>query len=211
MTTCDEALTRMCDPHSEVSAHYLIDEDGTTYQLVPESQRAWHAGRSYWRGTTDVNSASIGIELVNPGHEHGYRPFPAPQIARLTVLCRDIMDRHNMPAQGVVGHSDIAPGRKLDPGELFPWADLASRGVGVWPESPSPPEPTADGTVWDDLATIGYADPRSERYGGAILDATSGQKDVLTAFQRRFMQSNMTGVADAATLSCARAVAALFS
>jgi len=116
MRTAGEALARLCDVSSQVSAHYMIDEDGTVINLVPEEKRAWHAGRSYWRGITDVNSASIGIELVNPGHEFGYRPFPEPQMDALLPLLADMMDRHDIPRANVVGHSDVAPARKVDPG-----------------------------------------------------------------------------------------------
>ena len=125
MRTGQEALDRMCDPEAKVSAHYMIDEDGTVTQLVPEDKRAWHAGKSYWRGITDVNSASIGIELVNPGHEWGYRPFPEDQMGALLPLLADIVDRHNIPRANIVGHSDVAPARKQDPGELFDWDRLA--------------------------------------------------------------------------------------
>jgi N-acetylmuramoyl-L-alanine amidase len=126
MRTGAEALERMCDPAAEVSAHYMIDEDGTVTRLVAEEKRAWHAGRSYWRGITDVNSASVGIELVNPGHEWGYRPFTDAQMDSLVPLLADIVKRHNIPRANVVGHSDIAPARKDDPGELFDW-DLLGR------------------------------------------------------------------------------------
>ncbi|MCW1382963.1 N-acetylmuramoyl-L-alanine amidase [Novosphingobium sp. KCTC 2891] len=126
MQTAGEALERMCDPAAEVSAHYMIDEDGTVTRLVPEDKRAWHAGRSYWRGETDINSASVGIELVNPGHDWGYRPFPDAQMEALVPLLADIVKRHGIPRANVVGHSDIAPARKTDPGELFDW-DLLAR------------------------------------------------------------------------------------
>lgn len=127
MKTAKDALERLCDPAAEVSAHYVIDEDGTLYQLVDEEKRAWHAGVSKWDGETDINSASIGIELVNPGHEFGYRAFPAAQMEALAKLCKDIMTRHDI--QTVLGHSDIAPERKQDPGELFDWQWLADAGV----------------------------------------------------------------------------------
>jgi N-acetylmuramoyl-L-alanine amidase len=125
MRTATDALERMCNPAAEVSAHYMIDEDGTVTQLVDEEHRAWHAGRSSWRGETDVNSASIGIELVNPGHEFGYRPFPEVQIEALLPLLSDIVQRRAIAPANVVGHSDVAPARKQDPGELFPWERLA--------------------------------------------------------------------------------------
>lgn len=134
MRTAEEALERLCDPSSEVSAHYLIEESGEIHSLVPENRRAWHAGKSYWAGETDINSASIGIEIVNPGHEFGYRAFPEHQIVSLIRLAKGILKRYGIPPARVLGHSDVAPGRKTDPGELFPWERLAREGVGLWPE-----------------------------------------------------------------------------
>jgi len=133
MQTGRAALERMCDPEAKVSAHYMIEEDGRLFQLVPEEARAWHAGVSYWRGNRDINSRSIGIELVNPGHEFGYRPFPEAQMAALIALAQGILGRHAIPARNVVGHADVAPTRKQDPGELFDWQRLAEAGVGQWP------------------------------------------------------------------------------
>lgn len=127
-------LGRVADPAGRVSPHYMIDRDGTVYRFVAESCRAWHAGKSFWRGERDINSVSVGIEMVNEGHAGGCPPFPAAQIDALITLCRDIMARHGIPAQGVLGHSDIAPGRKIDPGPALDWRALAARGVGVWPE-----------------------------------------------------------------------------
>lgn len=126
MQTGAEALERMLDPAAEVSAHYMIEEDGTVFRLVDEDKRAWHAGRSFWRGITDVNSASIGIEIVNPGHEWGYRPFTDAQMDALVPLLAEIKVRHDIPRANIVGHSEIAPSRKLDPGELFDWEALAA-------------------------------------------------------------------------------------
>lgn len=136
METTEAALARMCDRESKVSAHYLVSEEGLIYQLVKEQDRAWHAGKSFWRGTTDLNSASIGIELSNPGHTYGYVPFPEEQITALKCLIKDIAGRNNMSAKtALLAHSDIAPDRKKDPGELFPWASLAADGLGLWPLS----------------------------------------------------------------------------
>lgn len=132
MQTGEAALTRLRDPAAEVSAHYMIEEDGRIYQLVPEAKRAWHAGVSHWRGQDNINHTSIGIELVHPGHEWGYRPFEAPQIDALLELLTGLTARHRIPPQNFVGHSDIAPGRKADPGELFPWQRLAEAGFGLW-------------------------------------------------------------------------------
>ena len=131
METMLAARERLSDPESKVSAHYLVDTDGTLYDLVPEDKRAWHAGLSYWHGETDINSCSIGIEIVNPGHEFGYKPFPSAQMQTVMELGRAIKTRHDI--KYVLGHSDIAPERKKDPGELFPWEWLAGQGVGMWP------------------------------------------------------------------------------
>ncbi len=135
MKTEEGALERLCDPAAKVSAHYTIGEDGTVYAHVPEARRAWHAGVSFWAGVTNVNARSIGIELVNPGHEYGYRAFPDAQIAALIILCHGILQRHPISPTRVLAHSDVAPARKEDPGELFPWERLAKAGIGLWPVS----------------------------------------------------------------------------
>ena len=134
MKTGEEALARLCDPQAKVSAHYTVDRDGRVYHHVPEERRAWHAGVAYWAGESNVNGRSIGIELVNPGHEFGYEPFADAQIEALIDLAGGILKRHAIPAARVVGHSDVAPARKTDPGEFFPWAQLADYGIGLWPE-----------------------------------------------------------------------------
>ena len=136
MRDAEAALRRLTDPAAKVSSHYLIDEDGATYRLVDEGRRAWHAGVSYWGGERDINGVSIGIELVNPGHEFGYRPFPQPQMEALVELGRAILARHPIPPARVLGHSDVAPTRKTDPGELFDWRALAEAGIGLWPTPP---------------------------------------------------------------------------
>ena len=133
MPDAQSALKRLCDPQSEVSAHLMIDEAGEIYRLVADTHRAWHAGQSFWQGETDLNSVSIGIELVNKGHEFGYTPFPAAQIEALKTQIAFLMKTHTLPASCLWGHSDIAPLRKEDPGELFPWQELAAEGMGVWP------------------------------------------------------------------------------
>jgi N-acetylmuramoyl-L-alanine amidase len=133
MQNAAAALDRLCDPEARVSSHYVIEEDGTIWRLVPEERRAWHAGVSYWMGETTLNTVSIGIEIVNPGHEWGYRSFPEAQMQAVEVLCRDILARRRIPSYRVVGHSDIAPTRKSDPGELFDWPRLARAGIGLWP------------------------------------------------------------------------------
>jgi len=183
MPTAQEALDRMCDPAAEVSAHYLIDEDGTVTQMVDEGHRAWHAGRSYWRGMTDINSASIGIELVNPGHEWGYRPFPEAQIDALLPLLADIVKRYDIPRANVVGHSDIAPARKDDPGELFPWARLARIRLAL-----PVPRPTMR-LIYDNHGAFYLA---LERFGYDIADGHAAVR----AFQRRWRPRQITGEID---------------
>jgi N-acetylmuramoyl-L-alanine amidase len=183
MTSAAAALARMCDPAAEVSAHYLIDEDGTIRQLVAEERRAWHAGAASWGGVADVNSRSIGIELQNPGHEYGYRDFPAVQVAALTELALDIIARQRIPAALVLGHSDVAPARKQDPGEKFPWAELAASGIGLWPDFAAA-APSGEPAL--QLAAIGY--------DTADLAAT------VTAFQRHWRPVRCDGVLDGETL-----------
>jgi len=183
MQSAAEALERLCDPAAEVSAHYMIDEDGTVIRLVAEEHRAWHAGRSYWRGITDINSASIGIELVNPGHEFGYRPFPDEQMQALLPLLADIVKRHDIPRANVVGHSDIAPARKEDPGELFPWALLARYRLTL-----AKPELTMR-LIYDNPGAFFLA---LERFGYDITD----QKAAVRAFQRRWRPQRIDGEID---------------
>ena len=199
-----EWIAAVCDPKVELSAHYLVKQSGQIIQLVDESKRAWHAGKSYWRGITDMNSASIGIELSNPGHPHDYQPFPVAQIHALKNLIRDIVQRNNLDAAlALLAHSDIAPTRKEDPGELFPWQDLAQEGLGLWPE----PE-EQDYASFDDreaavlLRAIGYDCP-VDTFKDPIAQAT------LLAFQRRYHPQNLTGVADAETVARLRALKAL--
>jgi N-acetylmuramoyl-L-alanine amidase len=191
MASAAEALARLCDPVAEVSAHYLIDEDGTVIALVPEERRAWHAGASAWAGGTGLNDRSIGIELVNPGHEFGYRPFPEPQYRACIDLCRGILGRWPIPARRVLAHSDVAPARKQDPGELFDWARLAAAGIGLWPE-PGVGAPRPVATLQDELARFGYAVPTHGR-----LDAAT--RCVVAAFQRHFRPARVDGQADRAT------------
>ena len=184
METAAAALDRLLDPAAKVSAHYMIDEDGTVLRLVDEARRAWHAGVASWRGATDVNARSIGIELVNPGHEFGYRPFPGAQMAALIDLARDILARHPIPARNVVGHSDVAPERKQDPGEMFDWRALAEAGVGLWPWD-APPESLPPDRAWGLLREYGYAD---------------GGQPSLAAFQRHFRPLRINGRWDEETL-----------
>jgi N-acetylmuramoyl-L-alanine amidase len=200
----DLALKRLCDPAAKVSAHYLIEEDGRVFKLVDEAMRAWHAGKSYWRGVADMNSASIGIELVNPGHRNGYRSFPSAQIAAVKSVMRDIIARHNLsPAFAPLGHSDIAPERKEDPGEFFPWQELAKDGLGIWPV----PRPEDYGHAEDEevqklLRAIGYECPLSGAYDRATRAA-------LLAFQRRYEPDNLTGTPEQETIARVRALVRL--
>ncbi len=208
------ALARMQeDKEPRVSAHYMVEEDGRVFALVPEDKRAWQAGRSWWRGDEDLNSRSIGIEIVNPGHEWGYRPFPEPQIAAVLELCQGILSRWPIPQNRIVAHSDIAPDRKEDPGELFPWKRFAEAGVGLWPE-PQRPEPwmmhgaemgdagvTVEG-LQRDLATIGYGISVT-----GVFDAATAA--VVRAFQRRWRPMRVDGVGDVDTIVLANSVAAL--
>ncbi len=184
MRTAAEAIERLCDPESEVSAHYAIDEVGEVFRLVDESQRAWHAGRSRWRGDTDINDRSIGIELVNPGHEFGYRAFPEPQMAALEELLDDLIRRHDIPPARILGHSDVAPTRKHDPGELFDWQRLAEKGLAIWPDTKDTDDTHVD--MRGMLTAIGY-------------DADAPLASVVAAFQRRFAQDTVTGEPDLAT------------
>jgi len=154
MPTGEEALTRLCNAQAKVSAHYFIEEDGRVFQLVDEDCRAWHAGVSYWRGDRDINSRSIGVELANPGHEWGLRPFPGAQMEALRDLALDIISRHSIPARHILGHSDVAPARKQDPGELFDWQWLAGQGIGIWPEKTG--FELSDDMVHQSLADFGY-------------------------------------------------------
>ena len=200
MTSGEAALARLTDPAAKVSAHYLIEEDGRLFALVPEARRAWHAGVASWGGATDINGASVGVELVNPGHEFGYRPYPDVQIETLIELVADIRSRWTIPEARLLGHSDVAPGRKEDPGELFPWAALARAGHGLWVEPPAAPgAPLALGAegpgvlaLQAGLARLGYACRPSGLYDGET-------QAVVTAFQRHWVQSRVDGVADGMT------------
>lgn len=184
MKTAAGALARLSDPASEVSAHYLVDVDGRVLRLVAEAMRAWHAGASCWGGVSDVNSHSIGIELVNPGHELGYPPFPEPQMAALETLLAEILFRYPIAPERVVGHACVAPARKRDPGEKFDWRRLARRGFSVWLDS----EPGGDRAELDDaLAARFQAAARQFGYevpeGGGWCDGTLA---AWRAFQGRF-------------------------
>jgi N-acetylmuramoyl-L-alanine amidase len=209
MRTAREAIDRLRDPVARVSSHYVVDEDGTVFRLVPEDRRAWHAGVSYWRGCSALNDRSVGIEIVNPGHEHGYRDFPVLQLVSVCDLCLSLLSRHAVPARNVVAHSDIAPDRKEDPGEKFDWEGLARNGVGLWPDGVR--DLGTGGAVRDAaslrnvraaLADIGYRVAPE----GALDPALSS---VLRAFQRHWRPEAVTGQADGGTLARLLAVARL--
>ncbi|MEQ1549132.1 MAG: N-acetylmuramoyl-L-alanine amidase [Chakrabartia sp.] len=183
MQDAASAIARLADPEAKVSAHYVVAEDGQIVRMVAEDKRAWHAGRSYWRGTTDINSASIGIEIVNPGHEFGYRPFPEAQIDALIPLVAEIVARYKITRGNIVGHSDIAPARKEDPGELFPWAQLAKLRLAL-------PRPTKN--LMDPHWTDGGFLLALERFGYDVADGPAA----IRAFQRRFRPELIDGVID---------------
>jgi N-acetylmuramoyl-L-alanine amidase len=177
------AIARLADPEAKVSAHYVVAEDGQVVRMVDEAHRAWHAGRSWWRGTSDINSASIGIEIVNPGHEFGYRPFPEAQIDAVIELLAGIMERHSITRGNVVGHSDVAPARKEDPGELFPWYRLARLRLAL----PRPTKNLMD-PHWSDAGFL----LALERFGYDVADGVAAVR----AFQRRFRPEMIDGIID---------------
>jgi N-acetylmuramoyl-L-alanine amidase len=185
MASGEAARTRLCDPEARVSAHYCVEEDGRVFRLVPENRRAWHAGLASWAGDSDINARSIGIEIVNPGHEFGYRPFPIIQMTAVIALAQDILATHPIPAARVLGHSDVAPLRKQDPGELFDWRRLAEAGVGLWPGDVG--TAVLESAVAAALQRIGY---------GYVEDDLTA---VVRAFQRRYRPANVNGIADAET------------
>ena len=186
MVDAASAIERLRDPEAGVSSHYVVAEDGQILRLVEEGKRAWHAGRSHWRGVTDVNSASVGIEIVNPGHEFGYQPFPEEQMDAVVPLVADIVRRHSIPKANVVGHSDIAPARKQDPGELFEWHRLAKLGLAVKRPTKNLLDPN-----WTDGGFLLALD----RYGYDV----SAPEAAVTAFQRRFRPEQVDGIIDGET------------
>ena len=200
MQTGAEALARLCDPEAKVSAHYLIEEDGRLFQLAPEERRAWHAGVSFWKGERDINAVSIGIELVNPGHEFGYLDFPDVQIEALIGLLDAIRGRWEIANGRILGHSDVAPDRKLDPGEKFPWKRLAQDGHGLWLEPPAAPgaplvvgdEGTGVFALQAGLTRLGYDSAPSGRYDEHTAT-------IVTAFQRHWRPEQVDGIADGET------------
>jgi N-acetylmuramoyl-L-alanine amidase len=210
MTSTAEAIERLCDPLAKVSSHYVVEEDGNIVQLVPEARRAWHAGQSSWEGVEDINSRSIGIEIGNPGHSYGYPDFPEPQVAAVIALCRDLVERHRFRADRVLAHSDVAPLRKWDPGEKFPWERLHCAGVGAWVE-PAPIVPGMVLALRDIGPEVAQLQSGLQVYGYGIK--ASGIYDELTlavvvAFQRHFRPERVDGCADLSTIETLRSLLA---
>lgn len=203
MPDCKGAIDRLCDPAAEVSAHYVVQEDGAVVQLVDETRRAWHAGRASWAGVSDINSRSIGIEICNPGHDGGMPPYPARQIEGIITLCKGIIARHGIYPERVLGHSDVAPDRKADPGETFPWDRLAAAGIGHY----VPPEPISNGRYFmrgDEGQPVSALQTMLGSYGYTLR--ITGVYDepterVIAAFQRHFRPALVDGIADASTLA----------
>ena len=211
MPNAEDAVAKLCTRGTDVSAHYVVMEDGYVIQCVPEARRAWHAGAARWEGESDINSRSIGIEIANPGHDRGYPDFPRRQIAAVTALCRSIMTRHRIPAWRVLGHSDVAPARKQDPGEKFPWRLLSESGIGLWVN----PAPITEGgavfVLGESAPAIREIQELLGRYGYDI--AVSGSydpatRDVIAAFQRHFRPARVDGAADASTIATLKALLA---
>jgi N-acetylmuramoyl-L-alanine amidase len=208
MPDAEGAITRLCTDGTDVSAHYIVLEDGRIVQTVPEAKRAWHAGSSFWAGEDDINSCSIGIEIINRGHDWGYPDYPSRQIAAVTALCRGILLRHEMPTHRVLGHSDVAPARKKDPGEKFPWHLLASSGVGhfVHPAPIVPGDGLRIGADGDEVRALQQA---LARYGygievSGVYDAATSE--VVSAFQRHFRPERIDGIADRSTFETLQAL-----
>ncbi len=195
MESAEAALERMCDPEAEVSAHYCVLEEGEVIQLVDDAMRAWHAGKSYWRGRENINDVSIGIEIVNPGHEFGYQDFPEAQMDAVEQLASDMVSRYRIEPRNVVAHSDIAPDRKQDPGEKFDWKRLAGQGVGLWAESDAPPHKLyAFGDVGKEVLGL---QQRLLEFGYYLKpDGFFGAKTqhIVEAFQRHFVQERIDGI-----------------
>jgi N-acetylmuramoyl-L-alanine amidase len=210
MASAGPAIARLCDPAAKVSSHYVIDDTGGILQLVPETRRAWHAGVSSWAGATDINSRSIGIEVANPGHDLGYPGFPKIQIDSAIALCADILARHGIRSDRVLAHSDVAPLRKSDPGEKFPWQQLHDAGIGAW----VPPAAIGGGAVCrpgDSGAEVADLQAALKSYGYGI--ETRGSYDVqtaavVTAFQRHFRPAKVDGLADRSTIETLQALIA---
>ena len=200
MESGEAAIARLRDPEAKVSSHYVVEEDGRIFTLVAEERRAWHAGVSFWKGERDINGRSIGVEIVNPGHEFGYRPFPDAQIAAIIALTADIRTRWMIADGDIIAHSDVAPARKIDPGELFPWKTLAQAGHGLWVEpDPAPGALLAEGAegagvfaFQAGLTRLGYECPPSGQFDPATTT-------VVSAFQRHWRPHQVDGIADGET------------
>lgn len=203
MTSAAKACHWLCAGESQVSCHYLVDENGVTTQMVDETMRAWHAGSGFWQGNDDINSRSIGIEIQNPGHTLGYRDFPRQQMQSVVQLCQDIVVRHKILPRNVLAHSDIAPARKIDPGEKFDWKLLHDNGVGHWVN----PEPLSGGSFLQegDRGDAVFALQSLLKLYGYEIQLTGNfdqeTRLVLTAFQRHFRTQKVDGVADASTVA----------
>lgn len=209
MDRAENAIAWLANPKSKVSCHYVIDEEGRITQMVEEIKRAWHAGASYWAGETDINSASIGVEIQNPGHEHGYPDFPPAQMHAVAALCRDIAKRRGVPPERILAHSDVAPGRKIDPGEKFDWAGLARHGVGHWVRPAAlqnePGEP-----LDDDKASVAEALELMRTYGYGIENHERADwlAVLVRSFQLHFRPARADGHLDAGTLDIMRRLVA---
>ena len=200
MQTGEAALARLRDPEAKVSAHYVVEEDGRVFTLVAEERRAWHAGVSFWKGQTDINGCSIGIEIVNPGHEFGYRDFPPAQTAAVIELVTDIRTRWMIDDSRIIGHSDVAPARKEDPGERFPWKELALAGHGLWVEPPA--APGASLAQGEEGAGVFALQAGLTRLGYDCAPSGTSDADTATvvrAFQRHWRQEKVDGIADGET------------
>jgi N-acetylmuramoyl-L-alanine amidase len=201
MQSAAAACDWLCNPQSGVSCHYLIDRDGMITQMVGEEMRAWHAGASFWAGETDTNSRSIGIEIDNPGHTLGYVDFPAVQMAAVIALARDILSRHDINPRNVLAHSDVAPGRKIDPGERFDWGLLGEEGIGHW----VPPAAACDEPLDEDRIVELQRLLSAYGYGIEVTGIYDEQtRKVLDAFQRHFRPAKVDGLPDLSTLETAR-------
>lgn len=209
MDEAENAIAWLANPKSKVSCHYVIDEEGRITQMVEESKRAWHAGVSHWAGDTDINSVSIGIEIQNPGHEHGYPEFPPPQMHAVAALCRDIVRRRGISPERVLAHSDVAPGRKIDPGEKFDWAGLARAGVGHWVK-PSPLDANGSLSLDADAAAVGEAREllRLYGYGTDACDRENWFAVLVRSFQLHFRPARCDGKLDTSTLDTLRRLVA---
>jgi N-acetylmuramoyl-L-alanine amidase len=207
MADANAALQRLCSPAAEVSTHYFVFEDGRIVQCVREERRAWHAGAGSWQNDADINSCSIGIEIANPGHDHGYPDFPRRQIAAVITLCRGIIARRQIPAERILGHADIAPARKKDPGEKFPWQRLHESGVGHWVQPSRIAEAGRVLSPGDSGEAISQLQGGLSKYGYSIFQNGTYDditRDVVIAFQRHFRPSRVDGVADSSTLNTLR-------